>query len=95
MHLPSSSLIPGLAGSNNEDNAELFSIVDATADAWFKIYAAVFFEKDEKRKVCPSKHPGVNFSAIVWQIIAMLLVSTPPPPHSLTLLSSPACRPRW
>ena len=43
--------LTGLAATNDTDNTELFSIVDATADAWFQIYAAVFHEKDEKRKV--------------------------------------------
>ena len=50
-HTQTHTSIPGLAGSNDKDNAELFSLVDTTADAWFKIYAAVFYEKDEKRKV--------------------------------------------
>ena len=45
------SLFTGLAATNDTDNAELFSIVDATGDAWFQIYAAIFHEKDEKRKV--------------------------------------------
>lgn len=52
---PFSSFSPsshaGLAATNDTDNAELFSIVDATGDAWFQIYAAIFHEKDEKRKV--------------------------------------------
>lgn len=41
----------GLAGSTHLENTELFSIVDAAADAWFKIYDAVFLEKDETRRV--------------------------------------------
>lgn len=41
----------GLAGENAIENTELFSIVDAAADAWVKVYEAIFHEKDEARKV--------------------------------------------
>lgn len=41
----------GFAGSNNVDNLEIFSIVDAAADAWVFIYDANFHEKNEELKV--------------------------------------------
>ena len=41
----------GFAGSNAVDNLELFSIVDAAADAWVVIYDAIFHEKNEELKV--------------------------------------------
>ena len=47
----------GLAGSNAVDNLELFSIVDAAADAWVHIYDATFHEKDEKLKVLQTTVP--------------------------------------
>lgn len=47
--------IAGMAGSDDIENAELFSIVDAAADAWFQIYPAVYREKDEERKVQDTK----------------------------------------
>ena len=40
-----------MAGSSTLENLELFSIIDATADAWFKIYAAIYHEKNPDRKV--------------------------------------------
>lgn len=47
----------GLAGANAFENAELFSIVDATSDAWVHIYDAVFWEKNEERKVREREMP--------------------------------------
>ena len=44
-------MVSGLAGGDAMENAELFSIVDATADAWVQVYAAIYHEKDEARKV--------------------------------------------
>ena len=41
----------GFAGSNAIDNLELFSIIDATADAWVCVYDAIFHEKNEELKV--------------------------------------------
>ena len=39
------------AGSNATENLEIFSIVDAAADAWVHIYDANFHEKNEELKV--------------------------------------------
>ena len=41
----------GFAGSNAVDNLELFSIVDAAADAWVRVYDAIYHEKNEELKV--------------------------------------------
>lgn len=41
---------PGLAGSGDFENAEVFAVVDVVEDIWMKMIH-FFFEKDEKRKV--------------------------------------------
>lgn len=45
------SVFSGFAGSNAIQNLELFSIVDAAADAWVHVYDANFHEKNEELKV--------------------------------------------
>ena len=44
-------MVVGFSGSSALENMEIFSIVDATADAWVQIYQAIYHEKDEERKV--------------------------------------------
>lgn len=44
-------LLSGFAGSNALENLELFSIVDAAADAWVHVYDANYHEKNEELKV--------------------------------------------
>lgn len=43
-------MYPGLAGSGDFENAEVFAVVDVVEDIWMKMIH-FFFEKDEKRKV--------------------------------------------
>ena len=43
--------LSGFAGSNAMENLELFSIVDAAADAWVHVYDANFHEKNEELRV--------------------------------------------
>lgn len=43
--------LSGFAGSSAVENLELFSIVDAAADAWVHVYDANFYEKNKELKV--------------------------------------------
>lgn len=62
----------GFAGSNPVDNLELFSIVDAAADAWVNVYDAIYHEKNEELKVWISNS---HIIYILWHYIASFHLS--------------------
>lgn len=80
------STLSGFAGSNAMENLELFSIVDAAADAWVHVYDANFHEKNEELKV---KESSLFFIHPFYYIHLLDTIETEAPETTSELSASP------